>query len=121
MLSDALATADARGYDYRLLAALEEFGPASQATLGRRTAVDRSDVVATVNTLAGPGLVRRSADATDRRRNIIAITGAGEKHLQRLDRILADVQDELLAPLSHADRRLLISLLGRVLAHHAPN
>jgi len=121
MLTDALATADARGYDYRLLAALQEFGPTSQATLGRRTAVDRSDVVATVNTLAGRGLVRRSPDPTDRRRNIITIAPAGEAHLARLDAILADVQDQLLAPLSPADRRLLITLLERVLAHHAPN
>jgi DNA-binding MarR family transcriptional regulator len=121
MLTDELATADARGYDYRLLAALQEFGPASQAALGRRTAVDRSDVVATVNALADRGLVKRTPDPIDRRRNVITITPAGEAHLARLDTILADVQDELLAPLSPADRRLLITLLERVLAHHAPS
>src|SRR5450755_496003 len=81
MLTDELATADARGYDYRLLAALQEFGPASQAALGRRTAVDRSDVVATVNALADRGLVKRTPDPIDRRRNVITITPAGEAHL----------------------------------------
>jgi len=35
-----------RGYHYRLLAALEEWGPASQADLGRSTGIDRSDVTA---------------------------------------------------------------------------
>ena len=35
-----------RGYHYRLLAALDEWGPASQASLGRGTGIDRSDVTA---------------------------------------------------------------------------
>jgi MarR family transcriptional regulator, lower aerobic nicotinate degradation pathway regulator len=117
LLTERLATEDSRGYHYRLLAALQEFGPASQAMLGRRTSIDRSDVVAALNDLADRGLVRRSPDPGDRRRNIITITPAGTKHLQRLDRVLADVQDELLAPVSPAERRSLIRLLSRVLEH----
>ena len=34
LLTDRLAAAGARGYHYRLLAALAEFGPSSQASLG---------------------------------------------------------------------------------------
>ena len=45
LLTGKLATAGSRGYHYRLLAALQEFGPASQAKLGRRTGMDRSDIV----------------------------------------------------------------------------
>ncbi len=119
LLTERLATAGARGYHYRVLAALEEFGPASQASLGRRTAMDRSDVVAAVNDLARLELVRRTPDAADRRRNVITITPAGLAHLQRLDGLLAEVQDELLAPLSPAERDQLTRLLGRLLAHHS--
>jgi DNA-binding MarR family transcriptional regulator len=54
-----LAEAGSRGYDYRLLAALQEFGPASQARLGRRTGMDRSDVAAVLNDLTGRGLAER--------------------------------------------------------------
>jgi DNA-binding MarR family transcriptional regulator len=118
LLTDGLATAGSRGYHYRLLAALQEFGPASQARLGRRTGMDRSDVVAALNELAGHGLVERAPDPADRRRNIITITPAGAAHLRRLDSLLDDVQDELLAPLSPAERRQLIHLLTRVLEHH---
>jgi MarR family transcriptional regulator, lower aerobic nicotinate degradation pathway regulator len=118
ILTDALATAGSRGYDYRLLAALQEFGPESQASLGRRTGMDRSDVVASVNDLEGRGLVQRSPDPADGRRNVITITPAGAVYLQRLDEILAGVQDELLAPLAPAERELLIRLLTRVLVHH---
>jgi DNA-binding MarR family transcriptional regulator len=118
LLTQGLASVDARGYDYRLLAALTEFGPASQAALGRRTNMDRSDVVASLNDLADRGLIERSPDPSDRRRNIITITAAGTERLRLLDEVLGGVQDELLAPLSPAEREQLVDLMGRVLAHH---
>jgi DNA-binding MarR family transcriptional regulator len=117
LLVEGFAAAGARGYHHRLLAALEEFGPVSQAALGRRTGIDRSDVVAALNELAGRALIQRSPDPDDRRRNIITITPAGTQQLRRLEEILADVQDELLAPLSPADRTKLIRLLTRLLEH----
>jgi DNA-binding MarR family transcriptional regulator len=119
LVSEALASADARGYHYRLLAALEEFGPASQATLGRRTDTDRSDVAEALNELTSQGLVERSSDPVDRRRNVITITAAGTKRLLALDEVLAKVQDQLLAPLSPAQRQTLVRMLTRVLGHHA--
>ena len=119
LLTGKLATAGSRGYHYRLLAALQEFGPASQAKLGRRTGMDRSDVVAAVNELVGRGLADRSPDPADGRRNIITITPAGRAHLRRLEELLDDVQNELLAPLSPAERQQLIHLLTRVLKRQA--
>ena len=119
LLTGKLATAGSRGYHYRLLAALQEFGPASQAKLGRRTGMDRSDVVAAVNELVGCGLADRSPDPADGRRNIITITPAGTAHLRRLEELLDDVQNELLAPLSPAERQQLIHLLTRILERHA--
>jgi len=118
LLTERLAAAGARGYHYRLLAALAEFGPSSQAALGRRTAMDRSDVVAVVNELAGQGLVERDTDQADRRRNIISITPNGARRLRELDVLLAAVQDELLAPLSGQQRSQLIELLSRILGAH---
>src|SRR5215467_7929355 len=119
LLTERLAAAGSRGYDYRLLAALQEFGPASQARLGRRTGMDRSDVVAAVNELVGRGLADRSPDPADGRRNIITITPAGTAHLRRLEELLDEVQNELLAPLTPAERQQLVHLLTRVLEHHA--
>jgi MarR family transcriptional regulator, lower aerobic nicotinate degradation pathway regulator len=118
LVSEGFAAAGARGYHYRLLAALEEFGPSSQAALGRRTNIDRSYVVATVNELADRGLVERVRDAEDRRRNVVTITLTGVQQLRRLDGVLAGIQDELLAPLSTDERGELVRLLARVLDHH---
>lgn len=119
LVAEGLAALDGRRHHYVLLAALDEGGPASQADLSRRTTIDRSDMVAAVNELAERGLVVRSPDSTDRRRNVVSLTAAGRRHLQKLDRILDQAQDQLLAPLSPADRRELVDLLTRVVDHHA--
>src|SRR5262245_19090391 len=118
LVADALAALDGRRHHYVLLAALEEGGPASQADLSRRTTIDRSDMVAAVNELAERGLVARSPDPTDRRRNVVSLTAAGRRHLQKLDRILGRAQDDLLAPLSESERCELVDLLTRVVDHH---
>ncbi|MFB4267101.1 MarR family winged helix-turn-helix transcriptional regulator [Nonomuraea sp. GTA35] len=118
LVDQALAGPGLRRYHYSLLAALEEFGPASQAALGRRTGIDRSDIVATVNELAERGLVERSPDPDDRRRNVITVTPAGARQLAELDRLLSGAQDELLAALTRAEREQLIGLLTRVADHH---
>jgi DNA-binding MarR family transcriptional regulator len=118
LVTEHFASADARGYHYRLLAALQEFGPASQAALGRRTGVDRSDVVAALNELADKKFIERSLDPADRRRNIITITSAGTDHLEHLTGVLTQIQDALLAPLSAAEREQLTHLLTRIVDHH---
>ena len=118
LVTERFAAADARGYHYRLLAALQEFGPASQAALGRRTGVDRSDVVAALNELADRKLIERSPDPADRRRNIITITPTGLRHLEHLTTVLTEIQDALLAPLSAAEREQLTRLLTRIVDHH---
>src|ERR1700754_5161080 len=66
-----------RSYHYRLLAALDEWGPASQADLGRGTGIDRSDVTAALSELESRRLVKRSVDPAHKRRNIVTITRAG--------------------------------------------
>jgi MarR family transcriptional regulator, lower aerobic nicotinate degradation pathway regulator len=119
LVAEALAGIDARRHHYVLLAALDEAGPASQAELSRRTTIDRSDMVAAINDLAVRGLVERTPDARDRRRNVVTLTPAGRRHLRKLDGVLAGVQDDLLSPLAADERDLLIDLLTRVVDHHA--
>ena len=118
LASEAFAEAGARGYHYRVLSSLDEFGVASQANLGRSSNMDRSDVVAAVNELAEQGFVERSPDPDDRRRNLVSLTTAGERQLRRLDRALDTAQEELLEPLAAGDRDTLVRLLDQLLTHH---
>ncbi|MFB6718840.1 MarR family winged helix-turn-helix transcriptional regulator [Kribbella sp. NPDC056345] len=118
LVTSAFSSVGARGYHYRLLATLDDFGAASQATLGRRSGIHLSDMVATVNELAELGLVDRAPDPADRRRNVISLTAAGKRQLRRLENRLAAAQQELLAPLSPDERRQLTALLSTLLEHH---
>ena len=114
LLAAAFGAERVRGHHFRLLAALEEYGPASQADLGRRTGIDRSDVVATLNELVQRGLAQREPDLSDRRRNVVTLTKRGGDTLERLDALLDDVQDAVLAPLTSAERETLVRLLAKL-------
>ncbi|MBE1577083.1 MarR family winged helix-turn-helix transcriptional regulator [Amycolatopsis roodepoortensis] len=118
LVTDGFSAVDARGYHYRVLATLDEFGPASQAMLGRRSGIHVSEMVATINELAERELVERAPDPADRRRNVISLTTAGRRQLRRLEKQLAGRQDELLAPLSADERKRLTALLSKLLEHH---
>lgn len=104
-----------RGYHFRLLAALEQWGPASQADLGRDTGIDRSDVTAVLGELEARGLVERRVDPDHKRRKIVSLTPLGMSELERLDRVVQEAQDEVLAPLSPAQRERFLALLHRML------
>jgi MarR family transcriptional regulator, lower aerobic nicotinate degradation pathway regulator len=103
-----------RGYHYRLLAALDEGGPASQAALGRGTGIDRSDVTAALVELEERGLVQRDVNQADRRRNVVSITAAGARRLEVLDVVVDEIQERMLAPLSEGERRQFITLMRRI-------
>lgn len=103
-----------RSYHYRLLAALEEWGPASQADLGRKTGIDRSDVTAALVELESRALVERSADPEHNRRKIVTITPAGVARLLELDKLIDGIQEDFLAPLTAAQQRQFITLLSRL-------
>jgi MarR family transcriptional regulator, lower aerobic nicotinate degradation pathway regulator len=90
-----------------------------QATLGRRLLIDRSDMVAVIGDLERDGLIARQRDEEDRRRNVVRLTPAGMRLLERLDARVEQAQDALLAPLDAAERRELQRLLTRVVEHHA--
>lgn len=101
-----------RSYHYRLLASLEEFGPRSQAEIGRDTGIDRSDVTAALTELEARGLVARSVDPANRRRKIVTITEHGAARLLELDTVIDGIQGEFLAPLTEAQRREFLGLLA---------
>jgi DNA-binding MarR family transcriptional regulator len=118
MVTDAFEEVGARGYHYRLLATLDEVGPTSQAELGRRADMDRSDVVAAVNELVAAGQVERAPDPADARRNVISLTPAGRRQLRRLDRALDRTQERFLEPLTARDRERYTALVRALLDHH---
>lgn len=118
LVTDGFSAVDARGYHYRVLATLDEFGPASQAMLGRRSGIHVSEMVAAINELAERELVERAPDPADRRRNVVSLTTAGRRQLRRLEKQLAERQEEVLSPLSADERKRFTELLSKLLDHH---
>lgn len=118
LTDQAFADKGSRRYHFAMLAALDEFGPSSQADLGRCTGIDRSDVAAAVNALVEQGFLERHPDPSHGRRKIVSLTPEGKDHLDDLGAHLANAQNELLQALSVTESATLIQLLTRVLDHH---
>src|SRR3954466_1883794 len=84
LVSDALGEEGYRRHHFAVMTALAEDGAASQAELGRRVWLDRSDLHAVLNEFERDGLVARKQDERDRRRNLVELTPAGGATLKRL-------------------------------------
>jgi MarR family transcriptional regulator, lower aerobic nicotinate degradation pathway regulator len=119
VVAEALATDGLRRQHFLVLSALAERGAASQAALGRRLLIDRSDMHALLGDLERDGLVARVRDEQDRRRMLVDLTPAGARALKRLDKRIDAAQEALVEPLSAADRRELHRLLTQLVEHHA--
>src|SRR5512132_3179034 len=117
LVSERFDAEGMRRYHFSVLTALDEDGPTSQAALGRRLSIDRSDMVAVINDLEHDGLVARDRDKADRRRNVIRVTAAGRRARKRLDARIEEAQAALLEPLSASEKRALKQLLTRVVEH----
>jgi DNA-binding MarR family transcriptional regulator len=117
LVGDALAVSGARRQHFTVLVALEEDGASSQAGLGRRLGIDRSDLHAVLNDLERDGFVVRVPDTLDRRRNAVELTSAGAGALEELQTKVSGAQNALLAPLSVDERSELIRLLTVLVEH----
>jgi DNA-binding MarR family transcriptional regulator len=88
---------------------------AIQQELGSALGIDRSTMVSLVDQLESAGLARRRPSPSDRRAREIVITPKGRRLLQRARALIAQVEDEVLAALTAAERRDLLTLLRRAL------
>jgi len=97
----AMAPFGVTGRQCAVLIAIDSRAPLSQQEVAHRLGVDRTTMVALIDELEGKGLVQRRRDHDDRRRNVVALTGAGHTTLGHASR----AGDE-------AERRFLSALPG---------
>lgn len=114
VVARALAPERAGRQHFTMLASLAERGPASQADLGRRLWLDRSDTHAIVSALEAAGLVERTVDPADQRRKVVNITAAGRRARRQLEGRIQAAQEDILAPLTAHERVQLLELLARL-------
>ncbi|WP_034272055.1 MarR family winged helix-turn-helix transcriptional regulator [Actinospica robiniae] len=112
---ESMTALDGHAHHFAILAALDEFGPDSQVRIGQRCGIDQSDMNTMLNELIERGHVARTQDPSDRRRNRITLTAAGQRRLEELDATLTGAQGDILRDLSPTERDTLTRLLTRIL------
>jgi len=108
-----------RSRELLVLQHLRERGPSAQQTLAELAGIDATNLVAVLNDLEDAGLIDRRRDRADRRRAIIGLSPSGEQLLAGLDSALDEVDDEILATLTPAERDALNRLLAKAVSHIA--
>ncbi|KJK38787.1 MarR family transcriptional regulator [Streptomyces variegatus] len=114
LVAEALAEEDMRMWHHVVLSAVRDLAPVAQADLGRAVRLDPKDLVGVLNDLQTAGLVVREPDARDRRKNAVSLTGEGARLLKRCEVAARAANDELLAPLSAAERERFTDMLLRI-------
>ena len=114
-LEAVLAEHDLVLIHHGVLAALDDFGPRAQQQLADSLDFDKSHLVTRIDQLESRGLIGRTQDPADRRRNQIALTAAGQELIDRLRPVAHESQLGFLQSLEAAEQQTLISLLRRVL------
>jgi DNA-binding MarR family transcriptional regulator len=93
---------------------LQEIQPSSQNQLGREIAMDAATTKGVIDRLVARGYVSTSPDPEDGRRLILSLTEAGDEVVTRNLAIAQAVTEETLAPLTNAEREMLLSLIRKL-------
>ncbi len=99
---------------YRVLAYLDQ-APATPSELAYRLTVQAPTVTRLVAGLTERGYVSREVDESDRRRNVLRVTGAGRRAIAKAGAASQAAMDRILAPLPARDRAAVdrgLELLG---------
>jgi DNA-binding MarR family transcriptional regulator len=105
--------------EYMALTNLRDSKSMTQQALADALHLDPNNCVLLLNVLETGKLAERRRDATDRRRHIVELTPAGRRALERADRALESVEEEVLGALSHPERETLHRLLLRAVESDA--
>jgi DNA-binding MarR family transcriptional regulator len=81
--------------------------------------LDANNTVILLNGLEEKGMVERTRNPEDRRRHIVAITPKGTKALEKAERELEAVADDVLGNLDASERTELHELLAKALEDHS--
>jgi DNA-binding MarR family transcriptional regulator len=93
---------------------LRFFDEMTQTEIAQAVGLDKTTMVVTVDELEKAGLAERIPSETDRRARLIRVTPAGVEKAAEAEKIVAELQDEILATLPAAEREALMRGLNRL-------
>lgn len=98
-------------YDY--MVAVSECGPISQKSLAKIINMDTAKIVALTDELEALEIVIRTADPSDRRRNLVTFTKNGQAVLIKAKRKASKAENDLLDALNTKEQDQLRALLRK--------
>jgi DNA-binding MarR family transcriptional regulator len=112
------ADEQALGMKYKAYAGLTLLrdGAQTQKDMCAAMHLDPNNCVLLLNDMEAAGHIRRVRDPEDRRRHIVELTPEGKQALQRAERAMEELEDEVLGALSREERARLRDLLDRALS-----
>ena len=110
-LRDAHTAHNLKPRQFQLLGLLHDHGAMGQRELGETMGVVPSILVTLLNPLEADGFVSRERDPEDRRRHVVTLTAAGQRHFDSATRAQHEAEDALFAGLDDDQRQRLSSVL----------
>lgn len=110
--------------EWRVVAVLGRYAPASSQEISRRTAMDKAKVSRAVARLVASGLVSRTENPDDHRQNVLTLTARGQSTYREIVPLARAIERDLMEALTVEEvallDRLLTTLMGRAEALVAP-
>jgi DNA-binding MarR family transcriptional regulator len=99
---------------YAALVAIDSHPGIDATRLSEIIYFDRSTIGDVLDRLEGKGWIRRESVAADRRIKRLDLSASGRNVLQQVEPGIRRIQERLLAPLTAAEARTLVRLLGKM-------
>jgi DNA-binding MarR family transcriptional regulator len=99
---------------FHVLAALAKFGPMNQQALADQLKVTKGNVVGLIDKLSARGLLERKPSGKDGRVNLLKLTRAGQRTVDRILPRQMKLIEELMQPLNEREADQLEAMLTRL-------
>lgn len=89
-------------------------GEHTQKQLAEAIGLDKTTMVVTIDALERAGLAERVASESDRRARVIRVTPAGKRLIAKGERVIAEIQEGVLASLPGDERERFVASLSQL-------
>ncbi len=89
-------------------------GEFTQKELADMVGLDKTTMVVTIDELERAGMAERLPSPTDRRARIIGVTKAGRKAITKGEKVVAEIQEDILAALPPREREAFMHSLSEL-------